>query len=79
MQFFFIRHGESLWNMKNLCQGQKDIELSPKGLNDAWAFAKKSAHLPIGYICTSPLKRALKTAQIIMQYHQHAGIVDPLA
>ena len=73
MKFFFIRHGESLWNAKNLCQGQKDIELSPKGLSEAKAFAAKSARLPIGYICTSPLKRALKTAQVIRKYHPQAG------
>lgn len=73
MKFFFVRHGESVWNAKNLCQGQKDIELSQKGLSEAKAFAEKSAHLPIGYICTSPLKRALKTAQIIRKYHPRAG------
>ncbi len=73
MKFFFIRHGESLWNEKNLCQGQKDIELSEKGLNEAKAFAVKSTNLAISYICSSPLKRALKTAQIIKQYHPQAG------
>lgn len=74
MKFFFIRHGESLWNRDNLCQGQTDIELSPKGLNEAKAFAAKSADFPIGHICTSPLKRALKTAEIIKQHHPEAGI-----
>lgn len=73
MKFFFIRHGESLWNVKNLCQGQKDIELTQKGLDEAKVFAAKSIHLPIGHICTSPLKRALKTAQIIREYHPQAG------
>lgn len=73
MKFFFVRHGESLWNAKNLCQGQKDIELSEKGINEAKAFAEKSGRIAIGYICTSPLKRALKTAQIIKKYHPNAG------
>jgi uncharacterized phosphatase len=73
MKFFFIRHGESLWNAQRLCQGQKDIELSQKGLSEAQAFAAKTAHLSIGHICTSPLKRALKTAQIIKEYHPSAG------
>ena len=74
MKFFFIRHGESLWNTKNLCQGQKDIELSQKGLNEAKAFAAKSAQLPIGHICSSPLQRALKTALIIKESHPEAGL-----
>ena len=73
MRFFFVRHSESLWNVKNLCQGQKDIALSPKGLEEAKMFAAKLAHRPIGYICTSPLQRALKTAEMIKEYHPQAG------
>jgi len=73
MKFFFIRHGESLWNIKNLCQGKTDIELSQKGLSETKAFAAKSVHLPIHYICASPLKRASKTAEIIKEHHPQAG------
>jgi broad specificity phosphatase PhoE len=68
-----LRHGESLWNIKNLCQGQKDIELSENGLKEAEAFALKFANFPIDYICTSPLSRALKTAEIIKKHHPKAG------
>lgn len=80
-KFFFVRHGESLWNVQNLCQGQEDIDLSPKGIEDAKVFAQKFAELPIKHICTSPLKRALHTADLIKQYHPGAGfaVVDELA
>ncbi|MBS0585327.1 MAG: histidine phosphatase family protein [Verrucomicrobia bacterium] len=72
-KFFFVRHAESLWNAQNLCQGRADIDISPKGLNDARAFAKQVAKMPIYQIFTSPLKRALHTATIIKEYHPEAG------
>ncbi len=66
--FYFVRHAESLWNKKQLCQGHLDIELSPEGRLNSIDFAKKIALWPIDCICTSPLKRAYHTAEII---HQH--------
>ncbi len=74
VQFFFLRHGESLWNLKKLCQGKIDIELSDKGIKEAENFGKKSSHLPISHIFTSPLKRAQTTAQILQKNHPNAGI-----
>jgi|JI9StandDraft_1071089.scaffolds.fasta_scaffold15919_4 broad specificity phosphatase PhoE len=73
-KFFFVRHAESLWNAQNLCQGSADIEISPKGLRDAQAFAKQFANIPIYQIFTSPLKRALHTATIIKEYHPKAEL-----
>ena len=68
-RFYFIRHGESLWNVKKLCQGQRDIALSDKGISEAEIFAEKFANFPVEHVCTSPLKRAVHTAEIIKQYH----------
>ena len=48
--FYFVRHAESLWNIKKLCQGRRDIELSPKGLQDTVEFAKKLSNFPIEHI-----------------------------
>ena len=31
-----IRHGESLWNQKNLFTGWVDVELSEKGIEEAY-------------------------------------------
>ncbi len=73
-KFYFLRHSESLWNAKNLCQGQKDIELSKKGIEEAEAFAKKFTNFPINHICTSPLKRALRTAEIVQHHHPRAAL-----
>lgn len=74
MRFFFLRHGETLWNLEKRCQGQTDIALSTAGQLEAENFAKKSAHLTIHHIFSSPLKRALSTAQILKKYHQTVGL-----
>jgi broad specificity phosphatase PhoE len=72
-RFYFIRHAESHWNIKKLCQGHRDIGLSEKGVREAEFFAEKFSNFPIEHICTSPLKRALHTAEIIKQYHPKAS------
>ncbi len=58
-----IRHGQSLWNAKNLFTGWTDVELSEQGINEAKEAGRKL--MEAGYefdICfTSHLKRAIKT------------------
>lgn len=64
-KFYFVRHGSTDWNVKKLCQGHRDIELNESGRKEAEAISQAIANLQISIICTSPLKRALETAQII--------------
>lgn len=68
--FYFLRHAESLWNVLEICQGWTDIELSEKGIVQAKNAASRIAKIPLTNICSSPLKRALQTAQIAHQFHQ---------
>lgn len=74
-KFYFVRHGESLWNVKRLCQGQTDIALSPKGKKDAEYFAKTLSTLSVKTIISSPLKRAQQTAQIIREKLSHTKLL----
>ncbi len=62
---YFVRHGESEWNQHNKVQGKKDIELSPKGLEQAMLLAKRLKGEKIDCIYTSTLKRAKRTAEVI--------------
>ncbi len=64
-KFFFVRHGTTEWNEKQLCQGQLDIELNETGRQDARLLGKSIKAFPIPRICVSPLKRALETAKIL--------------
>lgn len=63
--FYFIRHGETDWNKKQLCQGQTDIPLNDLGIQSAFKAAQALKNFPIELVVTSPLKRAKQTAQII--------------
>jgi broad specificity phosphatase PhoE len=70
MKLILIRHGETLWNKEGRIQGTSDIELSPIGIEQARLLALSLKDQPICAIHASPLKRALKTAQIINEFHR---------
>jgi probable phosphoglycerate mutase len=64
-KFFFVRHGMTEWNTKQLCQGQLDIELSEAGRLEVALLGASVSAFPFSRICVSPLKRALETAKIL--------------
>ncbi len=59
---YLIRHGETLWNMEERFQGQRDIDLNEEGLKQAEKLALFLASHPIEAIYSSDLKRARNTA-----------------
>jgi broad specificity phosphatase PhoE len=64
-QLFLIRHGETLHNVAGIAQGWNDSDLSDKGRRQVRALAERLAkHAPTA-IFSSPLGRALSTAQVI--------------
>ena len=62
-----VRHGETEWNRKGIIQGRHDILLNQTGRRQAEATMKKLKGKAIHGIFSSPLIRALETAQIIAQ------------
>ena len=62
-----IRHGESTWNKENRYTGWTDVDLSPKGIEEAHeggrTLRERGYVFDIGY--TSVLKRAIKTYDIV--------------
>jgi len=60
--FWFLRHGETDWNAKNLSQGNVDIPLNANGRAQAVAAAAMLRHSGIATIVASPLSRAHDTA-----------------
>jgi len=69
MKLVLIRHGESAWNLENRFTGWKDVDLSPKGIEEAKAAGKilKEMNLVFDVAYTSYLKRAIKTLNIILE------------
>lgn len=61
--FWFLRHGETDWNARNLSQGNVDIPLNPTGLEQARAAAALLRGRTIQTIVSSPLSRARVTAE----------------
>ncbi len=62
-----VRHGESLWNLKNIFTGWVDVGLSCKGVEEAYCAGEKLKDVPIDVIFTSKLLRAERTAELIYE------------
>ena len=69
MKLVLIRHGESAWNLENRVTGWQDVDLSPKGVEEAKAAGKslKEMGLVFDVAYTSYLKRAIKTLNIVLE------------
>ncbi len=64
-----LRHGQSVWNRDKVFTGWSDVELSPKGLQEAEQAGQmlKEAGFHFDLCFTSMLKRAIQTQQIATQ------------
>jgi broad specificity phosphatase PhoE len=67
---FLIRHGNTEFNEKKTFRGHFDVPLDSKGLKQAEKTGQflKDIHLEVIY--SSPLSRALKTAETIKKYQE---------
>ena len=67
--FYFVRHGQTVWNVENKICGATDIELTPLGHEQAIETGKKILEMGIeaDIILTSPLVRASETARHISE------------
>jgi broad specificity phosphatase PhoE len=63
--FYFLRHGQTDWNVEGRFQGHSDIPLNATGLSQARAAALALACCPIDIVVASPLVRAARTAEIV--------------
>lgn len=77
--FYFVRHGQTDWNKEHKIMGTIDIPLNSVGLEQAHVVAQTIAPLEISHIVSSPLKRAIETAEIIAAtIHKPIMVVDKL-
>jgi broad specificity phosphatase PhoE len=64
-QLILVRHGETVLNAAGIAQGWNDSALSELGMKQAHALAQRLAPIGITAIYSSPLGRALATAEVI--------------
>ena len=70
MKIILARHGETEWNVKEVFRGTIDIELNETGAKQAELLARYLSESKVDAVYSSPLKRALETAEAIARYHQ---------
>ncbi len=66
-QLYVVRHGQSVLNVTRTFAGRTDTPLTDEGREQAKRAGEKVAKLDIDLIVSSPLIRALETAQIIAE------------
>jgi 2,3-bisphosphoglycerate-dependent phosphoglycerate mutase len=68
LKLVLLRHGESTWNLENRFTGWTDVELTPKGVQEAHAAARllQEGGYTFDAAYTSLLKRAIRTLWIVM-------------
>jgi len=73
--FYFIRHGETDWNNKNIYMGSRDIPINKSGMKQAAQAASMLRKENIQTIVTGPLSRAVSTAEIVAKIFNLKHIV----
>jgi broad specificity phosphatase PhoE len=69
-EIILIRHGETEWNVEEIYRGRIDIKLDKAGLEQAKLLGEYLSNVELDAIYSSPLRRALDTANIIAQYQK---------
>lgn len=73
-KLILMRHGQSVWNEKNLFTGWVDVPLTKKGIDEAISGGKKISNIPIDIVYVSSLIRAQMTAFLAMMHHSSGKV-----
>ena len=69
------RHGETDWNREGRFQGHADPPLNETGRAQAAVLAMELADVALAAVYSSPLRRALETAEVVAAQHE----LEPVA
>lgn len=79
MSIYYVRHGQTAYNLAYKIQGSIDAPLDQTGIKQAKATRDKLKDVHLDLIFSSPLIRAKKTAEIINEaHHLDIRFVDAL-
>ena len=74
--FICLRHGATDWNRQGLFQGRTDNPLNDDGIAQAHAAAEKLRAVALAHVVSSPLLRAVQTAEIIANIASRTVTLD---
>ena len=72
-----VRHGQTAWNVAQVFRGRIDIGLDETGLKQAELLGKYLSRHSLEAVYSSPLKRAVQTAEAIAHHHSLAVETSP--
>jgi broad specificity phosphatase PhoE len=80
-ELILARHGETVWNVEKIYRGRTDVNLDEVGIKQAELLGEYLSNWEVEAIYSSPLKRAIYTANIIARYQKIAvqvthGLID---
>jgi len=65
LRLLLVRHGATIWNDEHRIIGRTDLPLSPTGQKQALQVAARLARESVDALYTSPLQRAIATAEAV--------------
>lgn len=76
IKLVLMRHGWSEWNEENRFTGWVDVDLHPKGIEEAKQASDilKQNNLEFDLVFLAPLKRARHTTELALTYHKEVPI-----
>ena len=69
-KLILARHGETVWNVEKIYRGRTDVNLDEVGIKQAELLGKYLSNWELESVYSSPLRRALDTANIIARYQK---------
>ena len=70
VKLILARHGETTWNIEKIYRGRADVSLDEMGIKQAELLGKYLSNWGLEAIHSSPLRRALDTANIVARYQK---------
>ncbi len=75
-KLYIVRHPQAIRNLKRVFQGYSNAEVTEMGEKQLLCISERFKNIDFDIIYTSPLLRAVKTAQAVNKYHNAPIIED---